>query len=269
MGIGKRVKIEEWLNEMKVENYKISKDLIINVGTLQSGDVVFLEGFQLTEIPPFIQFGIVYGGFNIGKNQLTSLRGCPRKVLETEYYKGNFKCHSNELKSLEFAPKEVDGTFICYDNPGKFHRIDVTSVCKVTSKQVWGEEQHAIKEGFDFERGQDPFDAMNIGTIVVIKEWMAKTGLKEDEYRINPDGTIDTLQDINIVGMFLTELPSYINFNIAYANFYAAHNHFTSLEGFPKEIKGDFSIYSEHQKDKLWKEDYIRERIKIDGTVWN
>ena len=172
-------------------------------------------------------------------------------------------------ENCDFAPKVVDGAFICYDNPGKFRRIDVESVCKVTGKQIWGDDDKKVNEGMNFERGIDPFDAMDIGTIVLIKEWMAKTGLKENEYRINLDGTIDTLQDINIVGMQLTELPPWINFNIAYANFYAAHNHFTSLEGFPKEVKGDFSIYSEHQKDKLWKEDYIRERIKIDGTIWN
>ena len=270
MGIGKRVKIEEWLKEMHIENWKINKDLTIDIGTPELGDTVALEAFELTELPPYIQFGIVYGGFNISRNQLTSLKGCPHKVLETKHWKGNFKCHGNELKSLEFAPKEIDGAFICYDNPGKFRRIDVNHVCKVN--QIWGEEKNegkSIKESMDFERGRESFDAMEIGQIPQIRSWIAKTGLKEDEYVINSDRTIDVFQDINMVGMGLIELPHFINFRIAYANFYAAHNRFISLEGFPKEVHGDFSIYSEHQEQKIWKEDEIRSKIEILGTIYN
>lgn len=44
---------------------------------------------------------------------------------------GSFDCSSNQLTSLEGAPKEVGGDFYCQDNPVKFTEEQVRAVCDV------------------------------------------------------------------------------------------------------------------------------------------
>ncbi len=63
----------------------------------------------LTELPDFSKV-IVKGFFNCSINQLTSLKGAPKKVT------GFFYCSNNQLTSLENAPSEVGGNFNCYSN---------------------------------------------------------------------------------------------------------------------------------------------------------
>jgi hypothetical protein len=83
-----------------------------------------------------LKFGVVTGNFNIRKNmletlkgcptevsgffdcslnRLTSLKGCPEKV-------GSFYCKMNGLENLEYGPKYVtmpDGNYVCDGNPLK------------------------------------------------------------------------------------------------------------------------------------------------------
>ncbi len=277
MNIGQRALIEKWLKKYDLfEDAEIADNLTINIPA-KSNLVVDLSRKDIEELPKYIQFGIVYGGFNIGNNKLISLRGCPKKVLETEKLKGNFKCGMNQLISLEYAPKVVDGNFLCNSNPGQFKRSDVTKVCKVKSGKIWADAPTRyimpVKEAMDFQRSELPLDTLNIGLHSKIVHWMKATMhiiINEDEdYRINKDGTIDLLKDFNMVRVMESdqnELPDFIRFNIAYGGFYAANNYFTSLEGFPKEVYGDFSIYGGPRK---WKENEIRKYIKINGTIWN
>jgi len=49
--------------------------------------------------------------FDCHDNQLTSLKGAPKKV------DGNFWCDYNRLQTLEGAPEYVGGVFYCKDNP--------------------------------------------------------------------------------------------------------------------------------------------------------
>ena len=94
--------IENWLNKMKIENYKINDNLTVNV----NGNV-FIENANLSKIP--VQFKIVQGTFQCSKNKLTSLKGSPIRAK-------NFYCNSNQLTSLEYAPKTVKRDFNCSDN---------------------------------------------------------------------------------------------------------------------------------------------------------
>lgn len=98
--------IRGWLDEYGVKNYTINDDYTIDVN-----GYVNLVGRDLTEIPEYIQFGVVIGDFNCYNNQLTSLKGCPKEVRL-----GNFLCHHNQLTSLEGAPKEVGRFFQCSFN---------------------------------------------------------------------------------------------------------------------------------------------------------
>jgi hypothetical protein len=132
-----------------------------------------------------------------------------------------------------------------------------------------------VRESLDFTRGENPMNELNIGRDFQIKKWMNTIDLLEEEdYIIREDGTIDLLEDINLSGLGLEELPEYINFNIAYKSFYGKHNNWKTLRGFPKEIKGDFSIYplpsaKGFPQNSIWSENEIRKKIKVNGTVWS
>jgi hypothetical protein len=128
-----------------------------------------------------------------------------------------------------------------------------------------------LQDFLEFHRDdEDPLDKLNIGIHNKIKDWMRKfTEFEEDEYRINEDGTIDLLDDINISGQGLEKLPDFIKFNIAYRSFYASHNRWESLEGFPKEVMEDFSINFQFYGAKHWKKDEIENLINVHGTIYN
>lgn len=107
--------IESLLEELDIEYYKINKDFSVDV----DGDV-HLEEMGLTEIP--IQFRIVKGDFSCSGNKLTSLKGCPSKVV------GDFECNNNLISSLEFCPQSVKDTFEVNDCP------NLTSIDGITLK---------------------------------------------------------------------------------------------------------------------------------------
>ena len=94
---------EKWLLEHGITAYTLRDDLTVDVDVR-----VNLSGMNLTSIP--VQFGIVRGAFDISKNQLTSLKGCP------EVANGGFTCSSNLLTSLEFGPKNVRFEYDCCNN---------------------------------------------------------------------------------------------------------------------------------------------------------
>ena len=73
------------------------------------GDVDLYEK-RLTKLP--LKFGYVSGNFHCGNNGLTSLEGAPKEVG------GYFVCYfnNNKLTSLEGAPRKVGGDFACNDN---------------------------------------------------------------------------------------------------------------------------------------------------------
>jgi hypothetical protein len=84
---------------------------------------VNLSSQHLKKLP--YKFHNVTGNFYCHSNQLTSLEGAPKSVG------GDFSCSSNQLTSLEGAPKSVGGNFSCRSNKKKFTEDDVRKVCKV------------------------------------------------------------------------------------------------------------------------------------------
>jgi hypothetical protein len=139
LGIGKKALIENWLNEYNINEYVINDDFTIDVLPLKFNHIgrsecnVTLANRNLTQLPEFIQFNDVYGFFNISSNPLTTLRGCPKRVLhspETDY-SGNFRCDNCQLKTLEYIPTLVMGNVNCQNNPGRFAEEDVIHFCNV------------------------------------------------------------------------------------------------------------------------------------------
>ena len=73
-----------------------------------------------------VAFGHVKGNFNCDSNQLTSLDGAPKTV------DGSFYCGSNQLTSLEGAPQTVDRGFFCGRNPVSKEALE--SIFKIMKK---------------------------------------------------------------------------------------------------------------------------------------
>jgi hypothetical protein len=103
MGIGITELIETWLRDhrIKLHEYALSQhSKMINAYT-----TITLTGEDLNELPEYIQFNSIRGGFHIDRNNLTSLRGCPKKLS------GSFMCSNNKLKDLMGGPDEVEGSY--------------------------------------------------------------------------------------------------------------------------------------------------------------
>lgn len=96
--------VKEWLDKVGVENYTINDDLTVDVN-----DNVNICHSDLWEIP--IQFGRIYGNFDCGHNNLTTLKGCPIYVEES------FACTYNKLHSLLYTPKYIGYRFYYGSNP--------------------------------------------------------------------------------------------------------------------------------------------------------
>lgn len=91
--------IDSWLKQNKIEKYIINNDLTINVFS----DVYIHNNMQ--KIP--VQFNIINGNFSCKNIGLTSLKGCPKKII------GKFDCSYNPLKSLKHGPEEVKQSYHC------------------------------------------------------------------------------------------------------------------------------------------------------------
>lgn len=123
----------------------------------------------------------------------------------------------------------------------------------------------------DFDRSESPKEKLDIGERHRIESWLKEMGFDEDEYRINSDWTIDILDDANLIGHGMEELPNYINFNRIYGGFYAGGNSWKSLKGFPKKVDGDLQINSESAPSKNMRkftEEEIRKIIQVNGKIY-
>lgn len=95
--------IKKWLDEMRIKNYTISKNLKVDVD-----NDVDISIKRLEFIP--VQFKHINGNFYCNNNKLTSLKGCPEEI------NGKFRCDDNQLTSLKFGPFIVEGHYECEHN---------------------------------------------------------------------------------------------------------------------------------------------------------
>jgi hypothetical protein len=127
----------------------------------------------------------------------------------------------------------------------------------------------------DFERSHDPYKDLRIGNRQKIERWLEEDmNIPKEDYRINSDLSIDVSQDINLMNKGLYYLPDYIKFNTIHGGFYAAGNHWQSLDGFPKIVYGDFQIRSisspaDYKNSKKFTDEEIKEKIMIYGKIYN
>ena len=155
-----------------------------------NGDVKF-SNCKMSSLP--IYFNKVGGDFDCFSNNLTSLEGAPREVG------GDFECSGNKLTTLEGGPREVGGDFICNYN-------NLTSL-EGGPEKVGGYFCCAFNELTSLEGAPE------------------KVG-----------------ENFNCIHNNLTSLegcPEKIG-----GDFTCVFNELTSLEGAPEEVGGDFSCYN-------------------------
>jgi hypothetical protein len=96
--------IKDLCSEYGIINYQIRDDMSIDV----EGNV-HISWRELEQLP--LAFNEVDGYFKCEGNNLTTLKGCPKKVG------GEFNCSWNRLTSLEYSPLIVEkGDFYCWEN---------------------------------------------------------------------------------------------------------------------------------------------------------
>ncbi len=99
--------ITYWLNAHKIQNFYIHENevgqFVVDVFT-----DVNLSNIGLSAIE--VQFNSVAGDFDISRNNLYYLKGCPSIV------KGSFSCNTNSLQSLQGGPLEVERYYNCAHN---------------------------------------------------------------------------------------------------------------------------------------------------------
>ena len=118
--------IKNWLDKMKVRNYSIQPNGVVDV----NGDVD-LYNKLLTSFP--VQFGSVGGNFYCANNKLTSLAGAPSSVG------GDFYCSGNMLTSLHNIHKiikSIGEEFLCDDHKIKSHILGLLLIKNL--KQIYG-----------------------------------------------------------------------------------------------------------------------------------
>jgi hypothetical protein len=113
-----------WLEKMKIKNYEIDDNLVVNV----QGSVN-LDKKGLEYLP--VQFGHVGDYFSCRGNKLLSLKGCPHtvedsmdcaynKLVTLEYFPKEIgsSCliNNNHLLTLEYCTENIYGRFLCHDN---------------------------------------------------------------------------------------------------------------------------------------------------------
>jgi len=136
--------------------------------------------------------------------------------------------HAQEDEGIEYARNHKDQ--ILY----KLIKHYIVKHHKVKNKKHIDEK---------FTEESDPIHDMGIGSIIVIKKWLAKMNIRY--YTINDDLTIDIPNNVDLDEKLKKEgkLPEYIQFNIVNGAFFIRYNNLTTLKGCPKIIKENNSYY--------------------------
>jgi hypothetical protein len=138
----------------------------------------------------------------------------------------------------------------------------------------------------NFQKKRDPFSALGIGKIQVIKDWLNEMGV--EDYTINDNLTID-VKDNTGLSFFkkgLTKFPDFIQFNEISGSFICKKNNLTSLKGCPTKIyNGDFSCSQNrlttleycpkyvsgdfwcHSNRANFTEEYVRNMCDVKGNI--
>jgi hypothetical protein len=105
LGIGLKSHIKDWLKNLDIKDYRLTKKFSINIY-----HNVVLSDKNLLEFPAYIKFNHILGGFHCDDNELKDLKGSPYSVS------GSFICSLNNLKNLKYGPTVVKGSYAASSN---------------------------------------------------------------------------------------------------------------------------------------------------------
>ena len=127
-----------YVNEIVPKQKKVISEIMSNIknGFTESLD---LDNLFLRKLPDLSNV-TVGGYFSCISNQLTTLEGAPREVG------GGFYCYNNQLTTLEGAPQKVGGDFSCSDNPVQFTQIDIDEAQAISRQR--NEQKETKLESF-------------------------------------------------------------------------------------------------------------------------
>jgi len=252
IGIGKINLIKNWLEEFNITGYSINDDLSIDCN--QS---VRLISCHMGNFPLYINFRNIQGSFLIRSNNLTTLRGCPKRVS------GDFSCTKNELTNLDYMPLYVGGSFFCTLNLISDQNLKKIDKSVIKGSIFYDHQYSNLQESntVKFQRNSDNrLDSLGIGKIELIKQWLDEC--KITKYSINPDLSIDVNETFSIYRMFQyvleNKLPDYIQFNNVYGHCNFTESGLTTLKGSPRYVQGFFSC----SRNKLESLDYAPNEIE-------
>ena len=148
------------------KNYKINNGLVD-----VDGDVS-LSYHNLTHLP--LNFGEIKGYFNCGSNELTTLKGCPKRI------DGYFGCSNNKLNKLDYLPEFIGGDFYCGNNSIK--TLDGLEKCWLVGKIYCSD--NPIHEIFSLFKRKDwnigEIDRLNVlvkdFSLSELNEWLIEEG---------------------------------------------------------------------------------------------
>jgi hypothetical protein len=117
MNIGLKAKITDWLYEYFIPSNPATREIHFNINNDLTINIYgsFSTSWQ-GDFPEYIQFNEIierdnHSGFDISRNNMTTLRGCPKIV------NGAFDCTGNNLKNFIGGPQMVTGNYIAGQNP--------------------------------------------------------------------------------------------------------------------------------------------------------
>lgn len=217
-------KIETLLQSLKITNYKIDDNLVVDVF-----ESVNLYGKNLKKIP--VQFGIVKGNFLCGMNNLTSLKGAPSIVT------GGFSCADNKLITLEDGPMTVLKEYYCMGN-------ELVSL-KGSPKKVKA-----------FNCAHNKLTTLEFGPTEIEKEYVCSNNqltnlmyspkVIPEFFYCNHNYLTTLVGGPEIVGMRYqcskNELTNIVGVAHEVGEFDCSSNPITSLKGLPSKLKGKLDI---------------------------
>ncbi|MCW3696286.1 hypothetical protein [Burkholderia cenocepacia] len=205
-----------------IEEYTIYRDLKVDVDASVNLNEVFPR--SLTKLP--IQFDVVNGHFDVSKNGLTTLEGCPRIV------KGNFDASSNYLRSLKHFPQEISSSVnLCFNKVlASLDGIPPGTIIHGNFSCAYS-DLTSLKGSPQFIKGDFFCNNNHLET------------LEGGPERV--DGSFDCSYNniVNLIGA-----PKEVGENFDCSNTYSrkATPGLASLEGSPERIKGNFNCFASH-----------------------
>lgn len=165
------------------------KEIVDKHGNLLYGDLsgqtydggidLYKKGLTSLDGCPKILYGDLFCDFN----ELTSLKGAPKEIRMQKGSKikevgASFSCSDNpKLKSFEYAPKLIEGSFFGRKTPLIKNPLEQIIKYQIKAKRYYIDEEGYDKDGFPYSDIKEMFEAETINLGVKRKGFRTLLGL--------------------------------------------------------------------------------------------